>query len=81
MKLINSSISVNSLKGAIARNAHGTEFKCMDLVLEITSSKKIEPLLQLVEYDGAGELMFDAGIISLQLSSLDDWTISLNPNN
>ena len=81
MKLINSSISVNSLKGAIARNAHGTEFKCMDLVLDITSSGKIEPLLQLVEYDGAGELMFDAGIISLQLSSLDDWTISLNPNN
>jgi len=78
MKLINSSISVNSLKGAIARNAHGTEFKCIDLVLDITSSKKIEPLLQVLEYDGEGELM--EGTISLPLSSLDNWTISLNPN-
>ena len=78
MKLINSSISVDNLKGAIARNAHGTEFKCIDLVLDITSSKKIEPLLQVLEYDGEGELM--EGTISLPLSSLDNWTISLNPN-
>ena len=78
MKLINSSISVDNLKGSIARNAHGTEFKCIDLVIDITSSKKIEPLLQLLEYDGEGELM--EGTISLPLSSLDNWTISLNPN-
>ena len=80
MKLINSSISVNNLKGATARNAHGTESKCMDLVLDITSSGKIEPLLQVLRYDAEGELMFDEGLIGLPFSSLDDWTISLNPN-
>ena len=78
MKLINSSISVKNLKGAIARNEVGTEFKCIDLVLDITSSKKIEPLLQVLEVDGVGELM--EGTINLPLSSLDNWTISLNPN-
>ena len=78
MKLINPSISVENLKGAIARNEQGTEFKCIDLVLGITSSKKIEPSLQLLEYDGEGELI--EGTISLPLSSLNNWTISLNPN-
>lgn len=80
MKLLsNSTISADALKGAVVTNEHGAEFKCIGVAFSISSTNLLEPLLQLQEYDGEGELM--EGTLGLPLSSLDGWSIQLQPHN
>jgi hypothetical protein len=73
----NSTISVDALKGAIVTNEHGSEYKCIDLALNISSANLLEPILQLLEYDGEGELM--EGTVGVPFSILKGWSIQLQP--
>ena len=75
----NSTVSVDALKGAIVTNEHGSEFKCIGLALNISPTNLLEPILHVEEYDGEGELM--EGTLGLPLSSLDGWSIQLQPHN
>ena len=75
----NSTISVDALKGAIVTNQHGAEFKCIGLAINISPDNSLEPILHVQEYDGEGELM--EGTVGLPLSSLDGWSIQLQPHN
>ena len=80
MKLSNNStVSVDALKGALVTNEHGAEFKCIGVAFSISSTNLLEPLLQLQEYDGEGELM--EGTVGLPLSSTNGWSIQLQPIN
>ena len=76
MKLLsNSTISADALKGAVVTNEHGAEFKCIGVAFSISSTNLLEPLLQLQEYDGEGELM--EGTVGVPLTSLEGWSIKL----
>ena len=75
----NSTISVETLKGALVTNEHGAEFKCIGLAINIAPDNSLEPILHVEEYDGEGELM--EGTLGLPLSSLDGWSIQLQPLN
>jgi len=78
MKLFpNSTISADALKGAIVTNEHGAEFKCIGLAFSISSTNLLEPILQLQEYDGEGELM--EGTVGVPFTSLKKWSIQLQP--
>ena len=80
MKLSNNStVSVDTLKGAIVTNEHGAEFKCIGLAINISPDNSLEPILHVQEYDGEGELM--EGTVGLPLSSTNGWSIQLQPIN
>ena len=76
----NSTISVDALKGAIVTNQHGCEYRCTDLVMMITKDNLLEPILHVMAYDEEGEETLE-GPIGLQISSLDGWSIQLQPHN
>lgn len=75
----NSTVSVDALKGALITNEHGAEFKCIGLAINISPNSSLEAILHVEEYDGEGELM--EGTLGLPLSSLDGWSIQLQPHN
>ena len=80
MKLSNNStISVETLKGALVTNEHGAEFKCIGLAINISPTNLLEPILHVEEYDGEGELM--EGTIGVPLANLKNWTIQLQPHD
>ena len=76
----NSTISVDALKGAILTNKEGFEYKCIDLAIMITNDNLLEPILHVMAYDEEGEETLE-GPIGLQISSLDGWSIQLQPHN
>ena len=74
MKLLNSTVNTDVLKGALIINEHGAEFRCSGLGLNLSESN-LEVVVQMQEYDGEGELM--EGTVSLPFNNLKDWTIQL----
>ena len=76
----NSTITMDALKGAVVTNAHGCEYRCIDLVMMITNDNLLEPILHVMAYDEEGEELLD-GVIGLQISSLKGWSIQLQPHN
>ncbi len=74
----NSAVPINALKGALLTNAHGAEFRLVDVVASISVNNSIQFMVQLNEYDGEGELM--EGTVGVPLTSLNDWEIQLQPN-
>ena len=76
----NSTITMDALKGAVVTNAHGCEYRCIDLVMMITNDNFLEPILHVMAYDEEGEKTLD-GTIGLQISSLKGWSIQLQPHN
>ena len=83
MKLSNNStVSVDTLKGALVTNEHGAEFRCSGLGLNIAAarmSNQLEVVVQMQEYDGEGELM--EGTVEVPLNNLKNWTIRLQPHD
>ena len=81
MKLSNNStVSVETLKGALVTNEHGAEFKCIGLAINISPTNLLEPILHVMAYDEEGEETLE-GLIGLQISSLKGWSIQLQPHN
>ena len=76
----NSTITMDALKGAVVTNAHGCEYRCIDLVMMITKDNLLEPILHVMAYDEEGEKTLE-GTIGLQISSLKGWSIQLQPHN
>ena len=76
----NSTITMDALKGAVVTNAHGCEYRCIDLVMMITKDNLLEPILHVMAYDEEGEELLE-GTIGLQISSLKGWSIQLQPQN
>ena len=76
----NSTITMDALKGAIVTNAHGCEYRCIDLVMMITKDNLLEPILHVMAYDEEGEELLE-GTIGLQISSLKGWSIQLQPHS
>ena len=74
MKLLNSTVNTDVLKGALIINQHGAEFRCSGLGLNLAESN-LEIVIQMQEYDGEGELM--EGTVSVPFNNLKDWTIQL----
>ena len=75
-----STITRDALKGAVVTNAHGCEYRCIDLVMMITKDNLLEPILHVMAYDEEGEELLE-GTIGLQISSLKGWSIQLQPHN
>ena len=71
---------MDALKGAVVTNAHGCEYRCIDLVMMITKDNLLEPILHVMAYDEEGEELLE-GTIGLQISSLKGWSIQLKPHN
>lgn len=74
--LANSTLALNDLKGALVSNEYGKEFRIYDFKIALDKPLN-EVLVTLISCAGDGSLKYSEKEISVELSSMKNWTIQL----
>ena len=76
--LANSTLALNDLKGALVSNEHGKEFRIHDFKIALDNLNEVLVTLISCEcYGSLKSLKYSEKEISVELSSMKNWTIQL----